>query len=111
MPLYHKDIGFPKKMKFKEVFGLIPSQHALNEQASDRYGKFEMPDAFTADWMVIEIEVVNGALDKVVARKPIDDKRDIVMVFKPLAKLIKTVWINESNDLHKTLDKSAYSTP
>ena len=99
-------------MKFKAVDGLTPSAHALRERDSDRYGKFEIPTAFDpATWTVIEIEVANGALNKVVARKAIDEKRDIVMVFLPLTKLIKTVWVNESNDLHKTLDKSNYSTP
>lgn len=112
MPLYHKDIGFPKKMRLKPVEGLIPSAHALRERDSDRYGAFEIPTSFDPEtWTVIEIEVANGALNKVVARKPIDDKRDVVMVFLPLTKLIKTLWINESSDTHKTLDKSNYSTP
>ncbi len=110
--LYHKDLGFPKNMKFRPVDGLIPSSHALRERDSDRYGKFDIPTSFDpATWTVIEIEVTNGALNKVVARKPIDEKRDIVMVFLPLTRLIKTVWINEANDIHKTLDKSAYARP
>lgn len=112
MPLYHKDIGFPKNMKFKEVVGLIPSAHALREASSDRYGKFDIPTSFDPKtWDLIEIEIINGALNKVVARKPIDEKRDIVMVFLPLSKLIKTCWINTNDDLHKTLDRSAYSIP
>lgn len=112
MPLYHYSIGFPKKMKFRAVEGLVPSGHALREADSDRYGKLPIPTSFDPEtWTVIEIEIVNGALDKVVARKNLDDKRDIVMVFKPLTKIIKTIWCNEKIDSHKTLDKSAYSIP
>jgi len=112
MPLYHKDIGFPAKMKFRAVTGLVPSQHALLASKNDRYGKFEIPTSFDpAEWTVIEIEVNNGALNKIVARKSLDDKRDIVMAFLVQAKLIKTVWINVRDDEHKTLDKSAYDVP
>lgn len=112
MPLFHKDLGFPKKMRFKAIEGLTPSAHALRERDSDRYGKFDIPTAFDPEtWTVIEIEVEGGALNKIVARKPIDEKRDIVMVFLPLSKLIKTLWINTNDDTHKTLDKSAYSIP
>ena len=112
MALYHKEIGFPPKMKFRKVEGLTPSAHALRERDSDRYGKFDIPSEFDpATWDVIEVEVNNGALNKIVARKPIDEARDVVIVFLPLTRLIKTVWVNEKNDLHKTLDKSAYSKP
>ena len=112
MPLFHKNIGFPKKMKFKTVEGLIPSAHALREASSDRYGAFEIPNSFDPEtWTVIEVEVVNGALHKIVARKAIDDKRDVVMAFLVRDKVIKTLWCNEKNDLHKTLDKSAYAKP
>lgn len=112
MPLYHKDIGFPKKMKFKEVTGLLPSAHALREASSDRYGKIIIPTSFEpSTWEVIEIETVGGALHKIVARKSYNETLDIVMVFNPRDKIIRTVWINEKNDLHKTLDKSAYTTP
>jgi hypothetical protein len=112
MPLYHKEIGFPKKMKFKKVENLHPSAHALREANLDRYGRIEIPNEFDpTTWDVIEIEVENGALNKVVARKSLDETRDVVIVFLPLTRLIKTVWVNEKNDLHKTLDKSAYSKP
>ena len=112
MPLFHKDIGFPAKMKFKKVEDLHPSAHALRERDSDRYGKFEIPNEFDpATWDVVEVEVVNGALNKVVARKPIDKKRDVVMVFLPQSRLIKTVWVNTNDDTHKTLDRSAYEKP
>ena len=112
MPLYHKDVGFPKNMKFRAVDGLTPSMHALRESTSDRYGGFTLPISFNpVDWTVIEIETVNGALNKIVARKAYDAARDIVMVFLPQSKLIKTCWINLSTDKHKTLDKGAYSKP
>jgi len=112
MPLYHKDIGFPKNMKFRAIDGLTPSMHALRESTSDRYGGFTLPTSFNpTDWTVIEIETINGALNKIVARKAYDAARDIVMAFLPQTKLIKTAWINVRSDLHNTLDKRAYDVP
>ena len=112
MPLYHKEIGFPPKLKFKAVEGLIPSMHALREASNDRYGNMPIPTAFDPlTWDVIEVELLNGALNKIVARKPIDAARDVVMVFLTQSKLIKTLWINEAKDNHRTLDRSAYATP
>lgn len=112
MPLYHKEIGFPKNMKFRPVANLIPSGHALREASSDRYGAFTIPSEFDpVSWDVIEIEVANGALHKIVARKQYDATRDIVMAFLVRDRVIKTVWINERNDAHKTLDRSAYAKP
>lgn len=99
-------------MKFRPIDGLVPSAHALREADSDRYGKLPIPTAFDPlTWEVIEIELQNGALHKIVARKPIDEKRDIVMAFLVKDKVIKTLWCNESNDTHKTLNKSIYSIP
>lgn len=99
-------------MKLRPVDGLVPSGHALRERDSDRYGKFDIPTNFNPENdEVIEIEITNGALNKIVARRPIDEKRDVVFVFLPLSKLVKTCWVNERNDTHKTLDKSAYSIP
>ena len=110
--LYHFEIGFPKKMQFRAVLGLVPSFHALRESNSDRYGKFEIPSSFNPETdKVIEIEVENGALNKIVARRPIDAARDVVFVFLPRTKVIKTVWINENSDKHATLNRSLYAKP
>jgi len=112
MPLYHRELGFPSHMRFREVVGLTPSTHARRAASDDRYGSFEIPTSFDpVTWTVIEIEVINGALVKIVARKALDSTRDLVMAFLIREKLIKTVWVNLASDTHKTLDKSLYSTP
>lgn len=112
MPLYHKDIGFPKSMKFRAIDGLTPSMHAQREADSDRYGGFTLPISFDpVNWVVIEIEVLNGALNKIVARKAYDATRDIVIAFLVQSKVIKTAWINVRSDVHNTLDKRAYDVP
>lgn len=99
-------------MRFREVTGLVASLHAQRAASDDRYGGFDIPTSFDpVTWTVIEIEVLNGALHKVVARKPLDPTRDIVMAFLIREKLIKTVWVNLASDTHKTLDKSLYSQP
>lgn len=112
MALYHKEIGFPAKMKFRPIDGLVPSAHALHAANTDRYGSIPIPTEFTPEeWEVIEIEVINGALNKLLVRKPLDHLKDVVMAFIPKSKLIKTVWINLREDGHKTLDKRAYDMP
>lgn len=111
--LYHYQIGFPKHIKFSDIFGLRPSAHALAAANTDRYGQIPMPSNFRlADgWRVVEIETENGLLVKVVARRALDAERDIVMAFIPSQRLIKTVWINEKADRHRTLDRARYMTP
>lgn len=112
MPLFHKDLGFPSKMKFRALEGLTPSSHALQAARTDRYGAITIPDKFDPNaWEIVEIETKGGALDKIVARQPMNEALDLVMVLLPYVKLIKTVWINERNDKHSTLDASRYERP
>ena len=108
--LYHKDLGFPSKMRFpKGMVTLEYSRHALKAALDDRYGRFSLPRSINIDSCeVIEAETVNGALNKLVVRFSIDNERDICIVFMPRTKLVKTVWINVKGDTHKTLDKSKY---
>lgn len=110
--LYHYQVGFPPHIKFGEIYGLRASAHAMREAHGDRYGSFVIPTYFRpSDWRIVEIETQDGLLHKIVARRPLDDDRDIVMVILPREKVIKTVWINERKDRHKTLNRQRYMTP
>lgn len=109
--LYHYQIGLPK-IEIPDVYGLRASAHALAQAASDRYGSFEIPTNFRkVDWKVIEMETENGPLVKVVARRKLDEMRDLVMVFIPSQRVIKTVWVNLASDRHRTLNRALYAIP
>lgn len=115
--LFHYELGFPKNAKLR--FGtlkLLWSQHALRECQADRYGIINPPQTLDTDSaQIIEAELKprdHGRLwtEKVVYRIPYTDKKDMVIVVIPSRGLVKTVWINVRDDLHKTLDASKYWT-
>ena len=56
-----------------------------------------------------EIGTNNGLLSKFVIRTQYDARRDISIVFYCSIKQIWTAWLNDSNDLHTTLDESKYA--
>lgn len=55
-----------------------------------------------------EVEVVDNKVVKCVVRIKYDDNRDISIVVRE--GFILTAWLNDSTDLHFTLDKSKYTT-
>ena len=55
-----------------------------------------------------EVEVVDNKVVKCVVRVKYDDNRDISIVVRE--GFILTAWLNDSTDLHFTLDKSKYTT-
>lgn len=110
--LYHRDIGFPKDVRF--IVGILRlrySAHALHECDNDRYGAFEPPatiDVGTGE--PVEIEVECGVVVKAVYRAQFDDELDVVIVVTPDG-WVKTAWLNQRNDKHRSLDRSKYRRP
>jgi hypothetical protein len=90
---------------------LTYSNHAIEAARDDRYGPVaQLPSCLEfhrAD--LIELEVVNGKPVKGVFRQSLDDVRDLVIVILFARNLVKTVWINQRNDRHLTLDRSKYN--
>jgi len=113
MPLYHYQVGFPKGLSFRPTLGLIASQHAQMARYTDPRGVITLPKAFLpASAKVIEVETDDaGKVIKIVARQPHDDKNDVVYAFIPDAKLIKTAWLQDKHDAHRTLQRWRYDTP
>ena len=116
--LYHKEIGFPDTIEWElEEFELIFSSHAQREALQDRFvDVITLPDyvdLLTAD--IIEIETKDNVhVLKYVARISYDKQNDIVIVFIPLPEhkgRVKTVWANNKQDKHRTLDRSKYNKP
>lgn len=114
MPLYHTEIGFPSNLPpIRPIIGLVPSKHAENARWDDRYGMITLPKIFNPNYAkVIEIETDNlGNIVKILARQTHDPKHDVVYAIVPQTKLIKTAWLQDKNDAHKTLRRDLYDKP
>lgn len=111
--LYHREIGFPGDVQIPTGhMDLVYSKHALDEANSDRYGQVDLPDTITFQLGdVIEIEVDNKQVIKMVVRVSYDDEKDLVLAIIPQNGLVKTVWFNTRGDKHRTLDKWRYTNP
>lgn len=83
------------------------TKHALDEARSDRYGNVAaslptMTDLRTFE--VVETEENDGVPVKAVMRNAVTVSLDLVLVVLRDG-TVKTVWINEAKDNHKTLNK------
>lgn len=115
--LFHADLGFPSA--FNPPTGtraLQYTQHAQNAALDDRYGDIQLPSEINLDEMkLIEVGVTDGQVSKFLYRGKLDNWRDICIVAIPRPRgqkwIVKTVWINESNDRHRTLDPTKYLVP
>lgn len=115
MALYHADVFLPKRVRNMVVAGkhtLAYSQHAMRESTSDRYGKLSLPVSIVVGPSdIVEIEEYSGTVRKYVIRVPLNDRLDLCLAVIPEGKgrlFVKTVWANEVNDTHKTLDLRRY---
>lgn len=111
MDLYHVDIRLPEGMKrFTGRAPLAWSRHADRARRDDRYGEIPKYRTITFDNLdVIEIGMEGDKLVKVLFRGHFSETLDLCIVVMPgLPWLVKTVWLNEKNDTHKTLDRSKY---
>ena len=113
--LYHFELGIPASilnaLVSKTFDKLTYSRHAKLACVSDRYGKIMKPpfSVSLTDKNIIEVEAINGSASKVLARLPYNEQYDILVAFFPESKFVKTVWLNDRNDNHYTLDASKYS--
>jgi len=113
--LYHKDIGFPNVQMPEGIYKLNYSNHALRAAKDDRYGEAKQLPAHIdmSQVELIEVEVINNKVNKVVVRKDYDKTLDLVIVFMPQtpSSIVKTIWFNEKSDKHRTLRRDKYNLP
>lgn len=114
MDLYHAEIGLPRG--FVKPSGRVPlrwTRHADESRRNDRYGDIKRFETATLDRLsVIEVGMESGNVAKILFRGRYTDNLDVCMVLIPgRVWTVKTVWINERNDLHKTLNRSKYIVP
>jgi hypothetical protein len=110
--LYHAEIGLPKWFKAPTAT-VTPryGNHARFEAQVDRYGKITLPRTIDLSKMqVIEVEVLEGRVTKILFRGTLDATRDLCIVLTA-DMYVKTCWINLKSDTHKTLNKSKYNRP
>ena len=93
-------------------FGLTHTRHAQKAALEDRYGRVTLPAVLTiGKGEIVEAEVTNGFLTKLVVRQSLDLKRDAIYVIIPMGAhaTLKTVWCNLKTDKHRTLKRHLYA--
>lgn len=82
------------------------SKHAVERAADKRVNLIGAVIISRGD--VVEAEVENGQVTKLVVRQPLDSKRDRVMVLVPVKSewYCVTLWSNDRDDKHSTLQHS-----
>jgi len=111
--LYHKDLGLPKG--FNGNVGTVRldySMHAKQAALNDKYGRIKEFNVLdTSNAQVIEVELVNGQVNKIVYRTEYTKTLDLVIVVMPRGHyfFVKSQWLNLASDDHKTLDVSKYN--
>jgi len=116
--LYHADIFIPAKyhkienIEVKNFYPLSP--HVVKSANAEKNGQILIPDSFTFSFSeIVEIEEYNESKDiKFLIRLPYNKINDlcIVVLFSANGSAkIKTVWLNNCTDSHKTLNRSKYA--
>lgn len=115
MFLYHKQIGFPKTLNLLDLYNLNVqySNHAKTASQDDRYGSIAVKSTVSfSKNEIIEVETSdNKKISKVVVRIPYSSDCDLVMAIEMENTMVKTVWLNQKNDAHRTLDRNKYDNP
>lgn len=113
--LYHRDVYIPEWMKEKIPLNIRVefSKHSINELENDRkrYNikvinihrnlNFSLDD-------IIEVEEENGEITKVVYRQNYNGLYDIVYAINMKDFIVKTIWLQKSDDKHSTLQRGKY---
>jgi hypothetical protein len=110
--LYHRQLGFPNVPLPCGTFLLSYTRHAIKAAQTDRYGKVNLPK-----WVefgpedVVEIEVKNAQVSKMLVRIAYSERFDLCLVMLPgdvWAKVL-TVWLNHRLDRHDSLNVRRYT--
>ncbi len=111
--IYHYQIGFPKDFQFPTAKrSLRYTHHARIE--SKRDGVINLPSVINpSSGKLIELNLTRQ-FPRYVYRFPYSNTKDLVMVFSaetPLHWTVVTVWLNDTTDSHKSLDRTRYAIP
>lgn len=111
--LWHSEIRLPDGFKSPSArVALAWTRHADKARTDDRYAEVPRFDTLPLQaFEVIEVETEGRRVTKIVVRGHMTKTLDAVFVLIPNGDrpwTVKTVWINERNDVHGTLDHSRY---
>ncbi len=114
--LYHAEIGIPFTVSLPPILDLFYSDHAKAAAKNDRLGQIRLRTSLKTDKVkIIEVETCNrtGEPIKVLVRQHHDNYNDVCLAISLRANadnkfLVKTVWLNDKHDLHRTLDTAKY---
>jgi hypothetical protein len=112
--LYHRQLGFPNVPLPCGTFLLSYTRHALKEALTDCYSCIQLPPSLqVTPESIVEIEVKQKTVVKVLVRIEYSNDFDLCLVLKPhhLWATVLTVWLNKRNDQHSTLNISRYKLP
>jgi len=80
--LFHKEIYIPEELKFKLQAQDVPltySRHAIIASQTDKYGFIKLkPMISFKSKDVVELELINNVVVKLVVRLPYNDTLDII---------------------------------
>ena len=109
--LYNRAVKLPASLLAAACrrFRLHFTRHALTSALNDRYGTPNLkPVIEVQPEQLVEALVERGVPVKFVVRQPNDAQTDVVLVIRPEGEVghVITVWVNDKNDQHSTLNKS-----
>lgn len=107
--LYHKDIYMPEVTLNNQDIEPNYTIHAVEQAENDRYDVIMLPSTINlSHGDLIELEVKSGKIEKLVIRFDYTIEYDLIMVIIPDSYKVKTVWLNDVMDNHKTLNTNRY---
>jgi hypothetical protein len=108
--LFHKDLGIPPTLAQGPPAGmkLYYRGHPIDRATQKEIRN--LPPYVPANYTLIEVESHRGAPVKWVIRTEHfnDPQNDLVIVILPNGS-VKTVWLNDKRDTHRTLNRSYYT--
>lgn len=113
MELYHSEIRLPDGFVAPtHRVALRWTRHADQARMTDRYGEIRRFKSATLGRLsVVEVEVREGRISKILFRGRYNPDFDVCMALIPNGDqpwTVKTVWLNARTDSHTTLDRSRY---
>lgn len=91
-----------KIYRIDDTLTLSYSPHAINEAKNDKYHPVVLlPNKLTIKTRdIVELEIVNGIVCKIIVRKSFNAILDIIYVILLESGIVKTIWLNRKNDNH-----------
>ena len=112
--LYHREVYAPVPMfRSPGVVRVHYTDHAREQAETDRYGNMRAYLHKFIDFdegEIVEVEVTDGLVSKRLVRIRATKELDLVLAVLSNGR-VTTVWVNQRDDRHSTLNRSKYVQP